>query len=93
MKTPVSMLHNRETGRFHPIAFRPAPLPSGPVGGSGSGYERFKSIGHHTNGFDTEKEALAYIKEHADWLWMEEFLEWDGEGSPAAVSFFDTHKL
>ena len=55
------MLMNTATGRWHPILFRPAPAPSGDV----HGFERYRSKGHHTEGFDTEPAARADIDGHS----------------------------
>ena len=44
-------LLNTATNRYHPIIYRPAPLPGG------SDLPRYKSSGHHTDGCDTLAEA------------------------------------
>jgi len=82
---PCGMLKNTATGRFHPIVFRYAPPPSGDLSG---GFRRYKSIGHHTKGFDTLEEAITHVKEHSEWEWTEMVWEWDGEGVPAMVEWF-----
>lgn len=60
MKFPGGILINTATGRFHPIIFRCGTPPSGPLEG---GVDRYKSKGHHTDGFDTLEEAQALFKE------------------------------
>ena len=84
---PWGMLKNTATGRWHPILFRPAPAPSGDV----NGFERYRSKGHHTPGFDTEAEAKAHIDEHIEadrgW-WSGAAWEWDGSGVPAMTEWF-----
>lgn len=89
----VAMLHNEKTDRYHPILFRESPLP-------GPHYEgkliRHKSVGHHTNGFDTREEALKHIetskdmKENCPYMkkCLDKDIPWDGEGLPLAVVFF-----
>jgi hypothetical protein len=78
---PTGILKNTKTGRFHPISFRPAPF---------SGNEdlnRYKSIGHHTDGFDTREEAIAFVKTVETMEWTGLFWEWNGEDVPAMVVF------
>jgi hypothetical protein len=89
MKYHACVLLNTATGRFHPILFRMAPLPGG------SNVPRWKSIGHHTDGFDTIEQAIAYIKDNEDcrmfgiiYLWDGKDVPWDGKDVPAMVSFF-----
>ena len=83
---PCGMLMNMATGRFHPIIFRYAPPPSGDCSNAG----RYKSIGHHTDGFDTMDAALAYVGEHPAWVWTGITWQWNGEGIPAMVEWFAT---
>jgi len=89
MKLPGGILTNKATGRFHPIVFRWGPAPSGPLDG---GVERYKSLGHHTDGFDTLEEAQATFKEggmlsegyyDSGMQWM-----WGGDDIPAIVAWF-----
>lgn len=55
---PAGLLKNIKTGRFHPILFRPGPAPSSsPEDDS----QRYKSSGHHTEGFDTLEAANEFI--------------------------------
>jgi hypothetical protein len=83
------MLHNTKTGRFHPIVFRQAPMPSGVD--TDFGMMRHKSKGHHTDGFDTIEAAQEYVVtscasgEHTDSGCR---YEWDGEDIPAMVEWF-----
>lgn len=72
--TSTGILHNTETGRYHPILFRAAPSYSFP--------ERQRSRGHHTEGFDTLEAAIAYLaeKEYPD---PQAMWDWDGVGVPA----------
>lgn len=92
----VMMLHNTKNETFHPIMFRDSPMP-----GEGTGehlnFIRFKSIGHHTTGFKSKEIALHECSNIKDKLVKhydpdvvintEDFIEWDGEGSPASVIF------
>jgi hypothetical protein len=84
---PAGILINTQTGRFHPIVFRPAPLPGGATIGT---VERYRSKGHHTTGFATRDEALAFIRERSELSLTGLALEWDGTGVPAITVFFDT---
>jgi len=83
---PTGILINQQTGRFHPITFRPAPLPSGPDATVG---ERYHSLGHHTVGFDTKEQAIAWIKERSEELTLiDREYTWDGMEVPACTDFF-----
>jgi hypothetical protein len=93
----ISMLHNTKLSRWHPIIFRESPLPGG--GGSMQSI-RYKSVGHHTEGFETREAALAAIDSIIEKITPDcvgpvvkcldgDFL-WDGEGIPAMVVFFAT---
>jgi hypothetical protein len=77
---PAGILRNRLTGRFHPIVFRYAPPPSG-----GS---RYKSIGHHTDGFDTLDQAEEYIASRSEWTNTGMRWNWSGEDVPALTVWF-----
>jgi hypothetical protein len=90
----VANLHNTKTNRYHPILFRESPLPSA---STGSSLMRHKSIGHHTDGFDTRDEALSYCEKMARdleteaggvRLCLDRDFAWDGEDVPAMVVFF-----
>ncbi len=82
---PVGMLRNLATGRFHPIVFRPAPAPSEDIGAKVS---RYRSRGHHTEGFATHEEALASIRAVASWSWRGVEWEWDGTDIPTITTWF-----
>lgn len=90
MKYPTGVLINEATGRFHPISFRLAPLPSS--GGidaySEAEVQRYKSIGHHTVGFDTEDEAHAFIAEQDQMKECGLVWKWDGTDIPAMLGWF-----
>lgn len=81
------MLKNTGNGRWHPIVFRPSYTPSSVT----PGFERYRSTGHHTSGFDTELAAKASIDEHIaagrGW-WSEAVWEWNGEGIPTMTEWF-----
>ena len=83
---PTGMLKNTATGRFHPIVFRPAPMPGG--SDLDASAQRYKSLGHHTEGFATEDEAIASIKAQPTWDWTGVAWEWDGNDVPATVEWF-----
>ncbi len=83
---PAGMLTNTKTGRFHPIIFRDAPMPGNADDAWAA--RRYKSLGHHTVGFDTLEEAQAHIKAEPRYWDSGAFWEWDGEDVPAIVHFF-----
>ena len=92
MRCPAVLLKNEATGRFHPMIYRRAPLPSAD---QYAVIQRYKSIGHHTDGFDSRDAALEHIrgqKEHG-WVWTGHELSWTGQDVPASVTFFDESKL
>jgi hypothetical protein len=88
----IANLKNLQTGKFHPIVYRFYPLPNEcPV-------PRYKSFGHHTNGFVFREEALTecirlstQISEEYECkveLATEEDMLWDGLETPASVALF-----
>ena len=83
MLYPTGILSNQKTGRFHPISFEPYPAPGG------SDLPRYKSVGHHTDGFDTIEEAKAWVAEHDSTILITQTYDWDGEKVPAIVDVFD----
>lgn len=89
----VGMLRNTATGRFHPIFFRPAPMPGGVDRNLHA--RRYKSFVHHTEGFATEEEAIASAKQSCeqagpDYEFRPISWDWDGEDVPTMVEFFET---
>lgn len=88
MKT-MANLHNIKTDRYHPIMFEERPTPSHQEGDS---LMRSKSLGHHTEGFDTREEALnecqTLASQHGMNLCIEKDFPWDGECTPAMVTYF-----
>jgi hypothetical protein len=89
-KMIACMLKNTTTGRFHPIFFRLAPMPGG--ADSDLRAQRYRSYGHHTEGFLTEEDAIVSAQatckqsgaEFRPICW-----DWDGESIPAMVEFFE----
>ena len=79
---PTVILHNVKLDRFHPMPFRMYPMPGG------SDLPRYKSIGHHTEGFETLEQAKEYISKNHDFKNTNELWPWDGESSPHSVHFF-----
>ncbi len=88
----IGILHNQKTTKFHPIIFRYSPLPGG------ADIPRYKSSGHHTNGFVFRDEAIRECFSMAVAL-TERFteriqtaiakdIEWDGETLPAISALF-----
>lgn len=91
MTYPAGILTNTVTGRAHPILFRPAPMP----GGADDGYRahRYKSMGHHTEGFATMAEAEAWLKACGDCVDMGGRGDWNGEGVPAMIDWFSPTEI
>ena len=91
----MGLIHNAKLKRWHPIYYTENPLPGPP---SPDKPVRHKSGGHHTEGFETRKAALADMnlkaKQIVDGAYApscavcDNDLEWDGEGIPADVAFF-----
>lgn len=82
---PEGILTNQKTGRFHPIVFRYSPPPGEFID---TGPQRYKSLGHHTEGFDNLDDAKAYITGNAELNDTGAHWEWDGEEVPALVCWF-----
>lgn len=84
----IANLHNMKTDRFHPILFGGYPLARN------EGPGRFKSIAHHTIGFDTREESIAECRRMSEdpkcggTLCVDKDFAWDGEVTPAMVVFF-----
>lgn len=92
----ITILHNLKEQRYHPIVFIEYPLPGPP---SPDKPVRHKSKGHHTTGFATRDEAVAYasgellklVKEYSvgkPKLCLQKDFPWDGEDVPAMVTYF-----
>ena len=83
-------MKNFKTNRFHPIIFEKSPLPNI----IDTDLHRYKSVGHHTTGFDTIEEAIVDCKATAErtdivvTYYSEGLLVWDGEDVPARKVFF-----
>lgn len=90
LPAPAGILKNAQTGRFHPIVFRPGPAPSSSPEDDD---QRYKSFGHHAEGFDTLHEAKVCIAKQRDWCdtglqWI-----WDGTDTPVMVVWFSVSSL
>ncbi len=88
----ISLIHNHKLNRWHPVIFREAPMPGG------IDLHRYKSAGHHTDGFKSRDEAINEIPKLAERLRdartsLKADLDWDGEGIPALVQFFPDSQL
>jgi hypothetical protein len=84
----MAMLHNTKDERWHPILFEERPLPGNP-----ENLVRHKSRGHHTTGFPTRDEAMAWARGEADRIeglrfCLDKDFPWDGEDVPAMVIYF-----
>lgn len=91
---PAIILHNTATGRFHPLVFRPGPSPSD----DDPDCYRFKSLGHHTEGFATHSEAVADCDTEKvfgqDILYVEGLDQtWDGKDLPARIMRFSVSEV
>ncbi len=85
MSNPVGFLLNTKTNRYHPIIFRPAPPPSGD---EDLAAQRYRSAGHHTDGFATLEEAQESVSQQPELTNVSVVWEWDGEGVPAMTEWF-----
>lgn len=88
----IALIHNTTADTWHPVVFAESPLP-GPDGPHKP--VRHKSKGHHTLGFSTREEAEKDAREvlapkiAGVTLKLDVVFDWDGEGIPAMVAFFD----
>jgi hypothetical protein len=85
MALPTGILKNAKTGRFHPILFRPAPLPST---SEEDKVIRYKSQGHHTEGFKTLEAACEWIRAKESLHDTGLVWNWNGEDVPAMTEYF-----
>lgn len=99
MNPIIGMLHNTATQRYHWIIFLARPLPGSDEPGVLVKWSRYQSHSHHTEGFATREQALAYAREELAPLVQESFgltprlcleqdFAWDGQDMPAMVVFF-----
>lgn len=90
---PTGILVNKATGRFHPISFRMAPMPGNSDANTTA--QRYKSAGHHTDGFDTKAEAQTWIAQQQDKgvINVGKEYDWDGKEMPAMVDWFTKQQL
>lgn len=86
----VAMLHNQAQNTYHPIVFAMAPLPGD---AQVEGAMRYRSRGHHTTGFSSREDAVAFAT--TEWipvLGADKALDgdiiWDGVDIPALTLFF-----
>lgn len=90
MLYPTGILKNNMTGRFHPISFRLAPTPSSTEKDVA---QRFKSVGHHTEGFETLESATAWVLSKEELRFVDIVWEWEGNYIPAMVEWFSMSLL
>jgi hypothetical protein len=90
MITPVGILKSTKTEKFHPIVFRRAPMPGGADDNMYA--QRYRSMGHHTEGFDTLEAAQAYIEEQSGWKDCGAVWAWDEEEVPTMTEWFSSSK-
>lgn len=94
----IQMLHNNKENKWHPIFYYDSPLPGGFEDGSlNSEMLRYKSKGHHTQGFDNREAALTSAQDLEKQLIEQhnivtvntkEDIEWDGEDIPSDQVLF-----
>lgn len=84
MSYPAGVLKNTSTGKFHPVCFRIHPRPSETLDANQINC-RYKSVGHHTNGFVTMEEADKFIADQKDWQASGIVWEWNGTDIPAII--------
>ena len=82
---PTGLLINVAAGRYHPLSFRLAPLHGGACV---RGVDRYRSFGHHTEGFATKEEAVQWIRQKPELRLTSREWQWDGIGTPAITDFF-----
>lgn len=87
----IAMIHDAVAERWHPVIFEESHLPGPPTPDKPI---RHKSKGHHTTGFGTKAEADENAKTDLAEkipgvrLELDTVFEWDGEGIPTIVHFF-----
>ena len=57
----VLIQRDTRTGRHHPMWYSPAPMP----GPGPHAVDRYRSMGHHTTGFDTAEQAQTWARDLA----------------------------
>jgi hypothetical protein len=57
----MAIQHAADTGKYHPVYFRLAPMP----GPGPDTVDRYKSVGHHTVGFELLEDAQEDAHIHA----------------------------
>ncbi len=91
MNPIITLIYNTTAHTWHPIVFLEYPLPGD------ANIIRHKSEIHHTTGFASRDEAINSIPQLAGKvkeLWgtprtcLDREFQWDGEGVPALVEFF-----
>ncbi len=90
-KYPCGLLYNCATDRWHTILFRQAPMPGG--ADLDTDTRRFKSLGHHTEGFDTKGAAIAHLEGDPNLHRVAREYEWDGNGIPALTELFHVDEI
>lgn len=92
LATVIGILHNTTTDRWHPIVFRDSPLPGGV-----ESPRRLRSLGHHTTGFATREDALAWGDSEPGLAGVpvdaQCCLEWNGDDVPAMVCFYSEGRI
>ena len=86
---PTVILKNTATGKYHPMPFRFAPRPSDEAKDETC---RYRSIGHHTDGFATLKDAKTFISEQKKLKETNLIFSWDGTESPHTTHNFPPPK-
>ncbi len=79
MKTPTAILLGEKSGRYHPVVFRWSPSPVHT--------NRYKSVGHHTEGFETLDEAKKFCVDDEGRAEPVAVYNWNETDIPAMVLF------
>ena len=90
MNSLIKIVKNTKDNTFHPMFYFESPLPGNP-----DTLTRYKSKMHHTEGFETLKEAKTNSESdlkskleengYSVELELEGVLQWDGEGIPTDI--------
>lgn len=89
----VTISQNMCTGRYHPFVWRLAPAPSSDPSDR---VHRHKSLGHHTDGFGSYTEAVAFVKdklsEDVDTAYLSTYDAtdyWGEDEKPVRIAWFE----
>lgn len=96
MNALIVMLYNLKLKKYHPMWYRENPYP-----GAAGNFIRYKSKGHHTEGYETREDALksiekleSHIKDYGYFVSkeLETDIEWSGEELPIDITLRTINK-